>query len=167
MKKNNILVVLSTIVGILVGITNLTDWFTRKEKVSDYQKPGKSSTLPKATGNSKSTLNPVVVPGSTAAPGPADREIPGFTLTVSNIIGFPQTAYTLKDELLGLPGFQEVRLSESSFQSDTKSAKYHIKFIGGDNKQLIRLIRSKIVIFTFDRNVKYSSERDIKMWVAF
>ncbi len=116
---------------------------------------------------STATQSPVAASASAAAAAPLEAAIPEFTLTVSNIIGFPQTAYTLKDRLLGLPGVRDVRISQASFQTDTKSAKYYIKFDGGDNKQIIRHIRGKILLFTFERQVKYMGERDIKMWVAF
>ncbi len=125
------------------------------------------------TENIKTTENIKAIEPSEATPPlpviqePVEKAIPEFTLTVSNIIGFPKNTYTLEERLSGLPGVQSVRVSESSFQSETKSAKYYIKFEGGDNKELIRLIRSKIVLFTFDRQVKCQGEWDIRMWVVY
>lgn len=127
-----------------------------------------SAVKPEPTTKNTITTEPsVAMPPSTEIQEPVEKAIPEFTLTVSNIIGFPQNVYALEERLSGLPGVQNVSVVASSFQSETRSAKYYIKFEGGDNKELVRLIRSKTVLFTFDRQVKYQGEWDIGMWVAY
>ncbi len=158
----------------LAALIAVVGFFTGKDKLADFvgnDSKQKSQQVKRVGGNS----NPKPITRSTTTrtqrvskeSTEVEKELPVFSLTVSNIIGFPQNAYKLKERLLGLPGFQSVSLVESSFQTDTSSVKYYIKFAGGDNKQLINIIRSKIVLFTFDRRVKYSGEKDIKVWVSY